>query len=518
MVTVGEPGLGDAMVKVLGVSCSLRNARYGLGSEKLVAEINALSDEQSLGAYVEAQTKVRLNDFIHAGRGEGLQFDEIYRRLRKSRNDRGLSNSEAALVAGLWGACQDGAEIEHVGLGQYFPMTGEGVSLSQLRERVCAADAILVSGPVYFGDRGSIAQDFFEFLHDDEECSHHIKNRTYGGIAVGAKRNGGQETTLIYQLIDATNMNMLAVGNDTETTSQYGGTAVAGDVGTMHGDGYGIKTSIGTGRRVARVARMVEAGRRHRTRDKVKINIWLLQDTQDHRGRALMLKLGQELLQAQPGIEVRVLDFTEEKIYRCIACDICPIRVGAAAEYRCIIEADTDLFRARHEELIEADAILIGAYSPIDRRAVRSVYQRFTERTRYWRRDEYLIGDRLIAPLVISEIGANQNLHIRMLTSFLRHHTVLHHPLIGMEHLGVVLNWQAMLDQAKSFAVNAIELTAGRLVMSEEDSSTQTYNPVGYVISSKKKAEDIEAGRVRVAQEARRAETAETLRRRIDFA
>src|SRR5262249_37055405 len=207
-------------------------------------------------------------------------------------------------------------------------------------------------------------------------------------------------TTLIYQLIDATNMNMLAVGNDTETTSQYGGTAVAGDVGTMYSDGYGLKTSIGTGRRVARIARMLDVGGRHRTRDRVRINVWLLQDTRDHRGRTLMLKLAKELLQIQPGVEVAVLDFTEEKIYRCIACDICPIRVGAATEYRCIIEADSDLFRAQHQELIDADAILIGAYSPIDRRAVRSVYQRFTERTRYWRRDEYLIGDRLIAPLV----------------------------------------------------------------------------------------------------------------------
>jgi multimeric flavodoxin WrbA len=506
------------MVRVLGVSCSLRNARYGQGSEKLISEIKNLGDEKLLGTYLEAQTKVRLNDFIEAGRGEGLQFDEIYRRLRKSRNDRGLSNSEAALVAGLWGAQQDGAEIEHIGLGDYFPMAGDCKSLGELRQRVCAVDAILVSGPVYFGDRGSIAQDFFEFLHNDEECGRHIKNRIYGGIAVGAKRNGGQETTLIYQLIDATNMSMLAVGNDTETTSQYGGTAVAGDVGTMHGDGYGIKTSIGTGRRVARVARMLEVGRRYRTRDKIKINVWLLQDTVDHHGRELMLRLSQEMVQAQPGIEVRVLDFTQEKIYRCIACDICPIRVGGPAEYRCIIEADTDLFHAQHAELIEADAILIGAYSPIDRRNVNSVYQRFTERTRYWRRDEYLIGDRLIAPLVVSEIGANQNLHIRMLTSFLRHHTVLHHPLIGMEHRGAFLNWQMLFDQAMSFAANAIELTAGRLVMSEEETGMHSYNPVGYLISSSKKTEDVETGRAKLAQDARRAKISEALRRRIDYA
>jgi len=502
-------------MKVLGVSCSLRNARYGQGSRKLVSEVEAISDEKTLATYLETETKIRLNDFIEAGRGDGLQFDEIYRRLRKSRSDRGLSNSEAALVASLWGARQAGAEIDHIGLGVYFPMTGEVDSLDELRQHVLAADAILVSGPVYFGDRGSVAQEFFEFLHDDEECSRHIDNRIYGGVAVGAKRNGGQETTLIYQLIDATNMNMLAVGNDTETTSQYGGTAVAGDVGTMHSDNYGIKTSIGTGRRVARVGRMLALGRQHRTRDKVKINIWLLQDGFDHRGRDLMLRFARELTKAESGVEVRVLDFTQAKIFRCIACDVCPVRMGGPTEYRCIIEAESDLFRARHAELIEADAILIGAYSPIDRRRVRSVYQRFTERTRYWRRDEYLIGDRLIAPFVISEIGANQNLHIRMMTSFLRHHTVLHRPLIGMEWKGEVLNWQLMLEQGKSFAANAIDLTAGRLVMAEQEVGTHSYNPVGYVISQEKRAEDIRAGRVKVADEKRRASYAEVRRRRI---
>src|SRR5262249_20719824 len=157
-----------------------------------------------------------------------------------------LSNSEAALVAGLWGAFRTGAKIAHCGLGAYFPMTGEADSLDELRQKVLSADSLLVSGPVYFGDRGSVGQEFMEFLYSDPACARYIRNRLYGGIAVGAKRNGGQETTLIYQTIDATNMNMLAVGNDTETTSQYGGTAVAGDVGTLQTDGYGIKTSIGT--------------------------------------------------------------------------------------------------------------------------------------------------------------------------------------------------------------------------------------------------------------------------------
>lgn len=491
------------MTTVLGVSGSLRNARYGQGSDKLVEEIEGLADESALMRYLEAQTKIRLQDVIDAGLNAGTPFDEIYQTLRKSRSDRGLSNSEAALVAGLWGARQSGATIRHCGLGTYFPMTGTSRDLDGLRRQVLESDAILVSGPVYFGDRGSLTQEFFEFLHRDPECAAHIRDRLYGGIAVGAKRNGGQETTLIYQLIDALNMNMLGVGNDSETTAQYGGTALAGDVGTLHSDSYGIKTSIGTGQRLAKVGRLLELGRSAAVSDPVRIDVWLLQDTPDHHGRATIESLAQSMMQGNPMVQVRVLDFTEEKIYRCIACDICPTGVGDPTEYRCIIEAESDLFKTHHGNLIDPDAVLIAAYSPIDRREVNSVYQRFTERTRYLRRDDYVYGDRLVAPLVISEVNSNQNLHIRMMTSFIRHHMVLHHPLIGMEHGGVLLNPEALHHQAHSFARLAVSLTAGRLQASEHEASGRSYQPVGYVISKEKQRSDLISGKTEQARRLR---------------
>ena len=75
-----------------------------------------------------------------------------------------------------------------------------------------------------------------------------------------------------------------------------------------------------------------------------------------------------------------------------------------------------------------------------------------------------------------------------------------------------VSNWRM------SFAANAIELTAGRLVISEEETGMHSYNPVGYLISSSKKTEDVETGRAKLAQDARRAKISEALRRRIDYA
>ncbi|MSO54683.1 MAG: flavodoxin family protein [Rhodospirillales bacterium] len=503
------------MPTVLGVSASLRNARFGLGSDMLVRETKALASEEDLFRFLNDQTRLRVDDLFSAGRRDKRPFDEVYANLRKLKGDRGLSNSEAALVAGLWGAHRVGADIAHIGLAPYFPMTGESRHLDQLRAVILAADAILLSGPVYFGDRGSLAQEFIQFLREDKVVAAHIRDRVYGGIASGAKRNGGQETTLIYQLVDMTNMNMLAVGNDSETTSQYGGTMVAGEVGMSADDTYGLKTSIGTGRRIARVAKMLENGQRNALKDKVKIAIWLLQDAANHHGREMILKLCREVEAKNPAVAFRLFDFTTEEVYRCIACDVCPVSLGPSEEYRCIIKAERDAFHNHHEGLIDSDAILTAAYSPVDRSEVHTTYQRFIERTRYLRRDNYVLGDSLVAPLVISEVNSNQNLHVRMMTSLLRHHTVLHHPLIGFEHEGRVLNWDNMVAQGLSFAAAAARLTAGRLAQDPAEVDARVYRPVGYVISAEKQRQDEKAGKLAEVDKERREALARDRKTRI---
>jgi multimeric flavodoxin WrbA len=355
---------------------------------------------------------------------------------------------------------------------------------------ILAADGIILSGPVYFGDRGSLAQEFADFVRNDEECARHLAGRVYGGVAVGAKRNGGQETTLIYQMIDFTTLGMLAVGNDTETTSQYGGTAVAGDVGTLGDDKQGMLTAIGTGRRVAKVSAQL-AGRSDA--DSVHIAVWVLQDDTNNRFRSQIDRLFADIRSRMPNARFVVHEMTREEVYRCIACDICPTRDGPSEEYRCIITAPDDLFQKHHEELLKADAILLAAYSPVDRHAVRSVYQRVIERTRYLRRDHYVYSNILTAPLVVSEVNSNQNLHVRMLTSFVRHHTVLHRPIIGMEHGGEVLNYPHMVDVGASFVRSAARLAAGRRLLPGDPTP---YNPVGYVISSAARAAATRTDRV----------------------
>lgn len=501
-------------IRLLGVSCSLRNARFGAGSERLVDEIQKFQERSQLIDFLRVQGKILVEEVFDVGRKKGLSFEEIYRTLQSSKGDRGLSNSEAALVAGLWGAHQVGADITHCGLSKFFPAMSPPRRLDELREIVCNADALLISGPVYFGDRGSLAQEFLTFLREDEVCREHVRNKVYGGIAVGAKRNGGQETTLVYQLVDIANLGMLGVGNDSESTSQYGGTLVGGDVGAMSDDDYGIDTAIGTGRRVARVARLLENARRHSELSKPRIAIWLLQDVKDHKGRKFLERFVHDV-KSQTGVSLEIMDFTEEAIGRCIACDICPVEIGEINNYRCIIKSKEDLFCLRHADIIDVDAVLVAAYSPKDRLNTVSVYQRFIERTRYIRRDDYVLSDRLVAPFVISEIGSNQNLHIRILTSFIRHHTVLHHPLIGFEHNQKILNWDEVVEQGVSFVDNATRLTLGRLAAVLEAPESKAYNPVGYTVSREKAAAEATTSTYRHWMDRRRNQAESLARRRV---
>jgi len=493
--------------RVLGISASLRNARIGYGSSRLVGELQNLKSETELRAFIADQTRIRVDDFLANGRAQDKPFDETYEALRKLSGEQGLSNSEAALAVAMWGALQEGADVAHISLASHFPPYGRVRGIEVLRNAILSSDAILLSGPVYFGDRGSLAQSFVDFCAADPVVRAHVKGKVYGGLAVGAKRNGGQETTLIYQMLDMINLSMLAVGNSSETSSQYGGTAVAGDIGTFSSDEYGFETCLGTGKRVARVASLLTGSEGRTLNGKIKVHLWLLQDHIDRRGRTYFEQWCKEMSTLRNDVEFRLWDMAEEDISRCIACDICPIEVGPREEYRCIIKSERDFFRREHEELIDADAVLVCAYSPEDRASLVSQYQTFMERTRYIRRDNYLFSDLLAAPFVISELSARQNLNVRIMTSIVRHHTVVHHPLVGMKYEQHILNWEALLRLGTSFVDDARRLIAGQLNSSTVESY---YNPVGYTISQEKSDLDKASGETQELH----AKNAESVRRR----
>ncbi|MBU1249301.1 MAG: flavodoxin family protein [Proteobacteria bacterium] len=440
---------------ILGLSASLRNFRLATESPSLAQEIAALDSLERITSYIGEHSK------------------------RKRGAKDGLSNSEAALAMALWGAHQEGAEIEHISLSDHFPPAGEAKDLAFLAKHILAADGILLSTPTYFGDRSSASMHFIEMIRASKELREGVRGKVYAGIAVGAKRNGGQETTLIYQMLDLMNCGFIGVGNDSDTTSQYGGTGHAGDIGAMAGDTYGLNTCLGTGRRIARVAAILHSGTEFQLRDNLHLGAWKLQD----RNNALD-QLLPRLFEAS-GITPHAhhFDMTDKNIRPCNACSSCPSSIGPDHEYRCFIKGN-DGMRKMHTELIKADVLMPIIYSPVDRKGLISSYQEFMERTRYLRRGDYVFSDRLVIPLVFEELGAKENMHIRIITSTIRHHTMMHRPVIGWISDGKLLNPEQVVEDLSQALDMGLRLTAGRLGLLALDSRVVSYNPVGYVLAN----------------------------------
>ncbi|MDR3437772.1 NAD(P)H-dependent oxidoreductase [Telmatospirillum sp.] len=494
--------------RILGIAASLRNARWGCGGHELVQDLARCADKDALLAYLKRQSELHLENFLQAGRAQGLAFNAIAANLQKNSGTAGLSNSEVALASALWSAQRLGADVDHVSLAEYFSPMGGVRDGDALRQNLLSADGIVISGPVYFGDRGSLAESLIDFIARDEHLRHALSGRLYGGIAVGAKRNGGQETTLIYQMLDMLNLGFLAVGNDSETTAQYGGTGHAGDVGTMHRDTYGIDTSMGLGRRMAQVlttlcndSKMIGGPR---------VLFAVLQDDIDglalRETEALVARLGNQ-------VEASVVDISASTIHRCIACDICPTHVGLDSEYRCIITSATDAMSDLHALLLDHDMIVPVLATSRKRERIVSAYQTFIERTRYLRRSDYVWSDLLVAPLILQESGTMDSAPIRVMTSFIRHHTVMTRPVLGVYANGIVLNRQDVDGDIRSAIGSAARLTAGRL--QQNRLPAYRYHPVGYMLSSEKDAEDEKLKRREALITQRRANLAAQAAKRL---
>ncbi|MCA9539978.1 MAG: flavodoxin family protein [Myxococcales bacterium] len=502
MREAGEPP------RLLGIAGSLRNARFGPGGDALLRSLAELPDEAALQAWLASECAVHLQQFLDAGRAAGLDFLQIHRNLRRAGGQRGLSNSESALAAGLWAAQQLGVAVDHLSLAEQFDGFGAPRDPDGLRARLLSADGFLLSGPVYFGDRGSLTESLFEFIERDATLRAQLAGRLFGGIAVGAKRNGGQETTLIYQMLDALRLGLLAVGNDSDTTSQYGGTGHAGDVGTMHLDRYGLETSMGVGRRMARV--LLRLATPHALADRPRALFLILADADG------LVAGGVEQLRAAltDVFDATALDLPKRTIRRCIACDICPTQIDVDAVYRCIIEHGRDDMKALHPLLLGHDLLIPVAVTLHAPGARQSVYQSFVERTRYLRRGDYVWSDLLVAPLLFEEVGRLSTELMRMTTSFVRHHTVLATPQLVPLLDGEALGLDAVAARLKAMAPIAARLTAGRLSAALAPSPTK-YNPVGYVLAADKDREDERMARRARMVEARRQVVADAAATRL---
>jgi multimeric flavodoxin WrbA len=446
----------------------------------------AAKTDAELSEFLKQEAAQHLANFVEAGRKDKLPFDVLYKNLKAQRGDRGLSNSEIALAAALWSAARLGAQIDHISLAEYFPEASEPRGLDELKQKLIASDGILLSSPVYFGDRGSLAQTFTNFLRRSPDLLAALRGKVYAGIAVGAKRNGGQETTLIYQLWDMIHCGFLGVGNDSETTAQYGGTGHAGDVGTMQNDKYGLDTSMGAGRRISRVAAMLKLAEGKTLAKGPKVLFVILQERD-----GIAQSYVKRLLAASgfAGTPI-IMDISAKDVRRCLACDVCPTDIDRDDVYRCIIKSKKDSLMDLHSDLIDADAVFPVAFSAHSMDGVQSSYQRFIERTRYLRRGDYVWSDLLSAPIVIQDLNSPENLPVRMLTSMLRHHTVLSQPVTVFRQNGQDLNFPEAAETFRHTLSEVERLTIARLEGYSSNVAQLKYNPVGYILSAAKDAED----------------------------
>jgi multimeric flavodoxin WrbA len=460
--------------KLLGITASPRSCIDKKLNSVLIEDLKKIQTKRTLFDYL------RLSSETHseAGFEKTIPPDTNLGILLKIRNKmlrKGMSNSEVALAAALWEAYQRNVDINYLSLKDYFLPSNKIKNPDRLKENLLSSDAILISGPVYFGDRGTLVQELINFIRLDKYLLKNLAGKLYAGISVGAKRNGGQETSLIYQLLDFIALGLLAVGNDSDTTAQYGGTCWAGNIGSAYKDSYGMDTAMGTGRRLANL--LIKYDHKGKLIGKVKVLFIILQDVNGI-AREFLSKLIRNFV---PKIDAEVIDVTQRKFIRCLACDNCPQKIGVDEDYRCKI-SNADEFYELHKRLIYHDAIVPVAVSMNDFSKVKTNYQIFIERTRYLRRGDYALSDMMVSPLIIQELGAMENLQIRMTTSLIRHHTVVSRPMISHLIDGTLFDSKRIFDNFQQFISLTERLVIARLCDNLKNSHLTQYNPVGYVL------------------------------------
>ncbi|WP_423792946.1 flavodoxin family protein [Methanocaldococcus indicus] len=128
--------------------------------------------------------------------------------------------------------------------------------INDILEKMKEADAIILGSPVYFG--GVSAQ--LKMLMDRSRplrVGFQLKNKIGGAIAVGASRNGGQETT-IQQIHNFFLIHSMIVVGDGEPTAHYGGTGVGKAPEECKNDKIGIETSKNLGKKIAELLKLMK--------------------------------------------------------------------------------------------------------------------------------------------------------------------------------------------------------------------------------------------------------------------
>lgn len=175
-------------------------------------------------------------------------------------------NTSFLVKTALKSAEDAGAETELINLGSaeiepcvacdICKATGECAIYDDMREiseKLAGADGIIMGSPVYFGGVTSQMKMFMDRSRP-LRASFKLRDKVCGAIAVGASRNGGQETTIssIHEFLLI--QDAIIVG-DGAPAAHYGGTGVGGPIGSTQNDDVGMETSKNLGKRVAELAK-----------------------------------------------------------------------------------------------------------------------------------------------------------------------------------------------------------------------------------------------------------------------
>jgi multimeric flavodoxin WrbA len=374
-----------------------------------------------------------------------------------------LSNSEILAAATMKGARSIGANIDYFPIVVLFHHKESSVldlrlrlskesavdelayidtlsiveeKLEELYTKIAEADGVILSTPVYFGDRSSVANKFLQVT----ARKNLLQNKIFGVASVGAKRNGGQETCNIYSMIEALNQGALVVGNG-PPTSQYGGTAVGGNQGDVLDDESGIDTAFGVGMKVAHVSDMYSKEKQPTNR--IRIDILITMDTGECFLAKYLKDLTNRVEKSIPWVEFVIHELIDSTIYRCLGCTTCPVPPeNSEKTTKCTIKDHDDCLEKIRESLKGSDCAIIAGLNLLDYEKIIFRYQVLTERMRYIRRSNFELTDLLITGLCYNQFGATANsIHtIKTLTSYIRHNTTFYKPIDIFEYNGKLLN------------------------------------------------------------------------------
>ncbi len=379
--------------KILGIASSIRSRS---NSEKLKKQLSTIKSREEFGHFFEMLCA-----------------------------NRTASNTEACLAASMYGALQEGAELDLIKLKTHFS-SGYPTTITKekgLISAVEACDGMIIASPVYFGDRSSYTESFIKLLRERKL----FKDKVVGVVSVGAKRHGGQETTNVYTLWEVLNEGALVCGNGPKT-AQFGGTGWAGDLGAIREDDFGMDTSIGVGHRVAQIASILKKSNSSRLK-KFRVSFWITKDMNGILRNDIQARIDYLRNKQSKRVEYKVIDLTDKKLKRCVACNVCPYYFKQPKYGLFMDKIQNDDMKTIYDALINTDAIIVAGYNPKDTSGMSDAYQVFMERTRQIRRDNFILTNIPVTAYSLEEIGQTCPFQMKVMTSYLRHNAIILPPI-----------------------------------------------------------------------------------------